>query len=544
MKAKIILAGAVLVAALGTAGTRAQAQDPIETGRVISGPIFDGGRQLLFSQNDFIYGTARSAAMGGAFTSLGADLSSMSINPAGLGMYQSSDWGFTTALSIDRMNTASPNMRQSDLLAGGSRTSFGFNNVGAAFNVYSGSGNLTSFTLGFAYNRVANFNSRTEIVTTGNELSIAQMFARQLNWGDGFTAGFFDNNPFENTNYPLQLWGAALGYQTFLVNPEVIDGRTVWFTDPGTPAIEKSTFNSLSKGGMHEYDFSLGGNISNYFYFGATISATDINYSEETSYGELYADPDLGSLKFNQNTNVRGGGVTAKLGIVARPVEALRIGVAFHLPTWYSIEKAYTGKMETNFRTTGTSSFNTGTVMVDELRFSTAPKLLVGVSGVIADRAIVALDWDMTMYNLIRMNGLSIDEAAADKADAESRYKPAHTLRAGAEFLVSDNFSVRAGAGYMMDFTKDENYVKNNRNPNPAGRDGFNITGGFGISLGRNGYLDMAYVYNRTRMTDYEMFYFDDHDTFTAQPDASGNARYYTPTRNHHMVTLTLGTRF
>ena len=31
-------------------------------------------------------GTARSMALGGAFTSLGADLASMSINPAGLGM--------------------------------------------------------------------------------------------------------------------------------------------------------------------------------------------------------------------------------------------------------------------------------------------------------------------------------------------------------------------------------------------------------------------------------------------------------------------------
>jgi len=33
------------------------------------------------------FGTARVMGMGGAFTSLGADLSSMSINPAGLGMY-------------------------------------------------------------------------------------------------------------------------------------------------------------------------------------------------------------------------------------------------------------------------------------------------------------------------------------------------------------------------------------------------------------------------------------------------------------------------
>jgi len=33
------------------------------------------------------FGTARVMGMGGAFTSLGADLSSMSINPAGLGSF-------------------------------------------------------------------------------------------------------------------------------------------------------------------------------------------------------------------------------------------------------------------------------------------------------------------------------------------------------------------------------------------------------------------------------------------------------------------------
>ena len=40
------------------------------------------------SQTDFGFGTARSMAMAGAFTSLGGDLASMGINPAGLGMYR------------------------------------------------------------------------------------------------------------------------------------------------------------------------------------------------------------------------------------------------------------------------------------------------------------------------------------------------------------------------------------------------------------------------------------------------------------------------
>ena len=41
------------------------------------------------------FGTARVMGMGGAFTSLGADLSSMSINPAGLGMYRRNEFSLT-----------------------------------------------------------------------------------------------------------------------------------------------------------------------------------------------------------------------------------------------------------------------------------------------------------------------------------------------------------------------------------------------------------------------------------------------------------------
>ncbi len=182
MKTRILLTAGILVmgAAAGPAGPVAQAQDLEIAGRVITTPIFDIGRQLMLSQGDNIYGTARSAAMGGAFTSLGADLSSMSINPAGLGMYQSSDIGLTQALSIDRMKTASDYMRPGALSSGGTRISYGINNLGAAFNLLNRSGTLTSLTLGINYNRTANFNSLARFSTIFDYSSIAHRFQNHL----------------------------------------------------------------------------------------------------------------------------------------------------------------------------------------------------------------------------------------------------------------------------------------------------------------------------------------------------------------------------
>lgn len=46
-------------------------------------------------------GTARSAAMGGAFGALGGDLSTLSTNPAGIGVFRKSEAAFTPLLNFN-----------------------------------------------------------------------------------------------------------------------------------------------------------------------------------------------------------------------------------------------------------------------------------------------------------------------------------------------------------------------------------------------------------------------------------------------------------
>ena len=91
-------------------------------------------------------GTARSMALGGAFTSLGADLASMSINPAGLGMYRRNEFSLTPLLSVAHGQT-----QGAPSWVGNNKTRFAFANVGVALNVFeSPASPLTSLTLGIA----------------------------------------------------------------------------------------------------------------------------------------------------------------------------------------------------------------------------------------------------------------------------------------------------------------------------------------------------------------------------------------------------------
>ena len=53
-------------------------------------------------------GTARFMAMGGAFTALGGDLSTLTQNPAGIGVYRRSEIGATLDITPSKFTTQSP----------------------------------------------------------------------------------------------------------------------------------------------------------------------------------------------------------------------------------------------------------------------------------------------------------------------------------------------------------------------------------------------------------------------------------------------------
>ena len=148
MKRVILL----LAAVAATAAASAKNPDRGWGGLLMDKDVMMPGDMAELSQTQFNFGTARAMAMAGAFTSLGADLSSMSINPAGLGMYRHSDISITPMMSFARSKTNAPEYGRN------SRDRFSMANIGVAINAYEGSGSLVSLNIGFGYNRLADFN--------------------------------------------------------------------------------------------------------------------------------------------------------------------------------------------------------------------------------------------------------------------------------------------------------------------------------------------------------------------------------------------------
>ena len=189
-------------------------------------PAFIGGSVLTrdalstsdfftLSQEQFNFGTARSMAMGGAFTSLGADQAAMVLNPAGLGMYRRGEFALTPMVTIANASTPGTNSFESN-----SKSRMGLGNFGGVFNIKEGSGKVLSINMGFSINRIAdyNYNYSFSYADRGGA-SIADAMSVMLEAGGvDALSGTINQGGFTNWGIDPFFWPAVAGYKTYLVD--------------------------------------------------------------------------------------------------------------------------------------------------------------------------------------------------------------------------------------------------------------------------------------------------------------------------------------
>ncbi|MDR3180388.1 MAG: hypothetical protein LBT61_00465, partial [Prevotellaceae bacterium] len=97
---------------------------------------------LILSQTQY-EGTARFTAMGGAFAALGGDFTTLSINPAGIGIYRNSELTFSLALNHGNTDANYLGNTVND-----SYTKLSVNNLGVVFGHARGNEGLVSLNWG------------------------------------------------------------------------------------------------------------------------------------------------------------------------------------------------------------------------------------------------------------------------------------------------------------------------------------------------------------------------------------------------------------
>ena len=390
---------------------------------------------LRYSQS-FYGGTARFMSMGGAFTALGGDISSLSQNPAGLGVFRSSELTITPQL-FQTKTTAGFNGNYSDKLY-----NFNLNQAGIVSNLISNNNEtgLITLNIGYSFNKTNNLNQTILIRGVSNSSSMADYWAAQAN---GSTKpNLSDNAWMANHTWLIDtLSGSGTSYGTVFSNygdnPPSVYGQTV----------QRIITN---EGYTGEHAISVGGNYSNKIFFGATFGISTLRYTSHYEHLEStnQALPSqFQNFTYTDHFEEKGTGYSLKLGVIIKPIEALRIGLAFHSPTWYRINDYAYSDLTSNFTDGGHYEAS-----IDPLRFNyalaTPFRFLSGVAVQIQKFALLSADYEFVDYSTAKFSetGDGYDYSVKNMAIRNS-LKSASNVRLGAEFRLNKLY-LRTGYGY------------------------------------------------------------------------------------------------
>ena len=273
-------------------------------------------------------GTARYVGMGGAMEALGADISTIGSNPAGIGLFRHSNVSLSAGL-----------LMQSDgkEFSNGKKTNLSFDQIGGVYTTRTGQKSFLNF--GFNYHKSKNFDYILNAAGSLNGSSQNKQSYIKGMLGDQKVGGF---NVGKNKD------GQNIGY----VDAKSSDVAYTWSQIdylywnsliPGSNGLynyEKATGYTLDRahtGYIGNYDFAVSGNLNDRVYLGLTFGMKDVNYKGYSEYRENLNN--AGGVLVRDERKVTGSGFDITAGVIVRPVaeSPFRIGAYVKSPTWYDL---------------------------------------------------------------------------------------------------------------------------------------------------------------------------------------------------------------
>jgi hypothetical protein len=463
-----------------------------------------------------VVGTARFSGLGGAFGALGADFSSLSINPAGIGLYRSSELSVTPSI-----NTGST---QTDYLgnsADDNRTNFSLGNIGFISVLDAGNPKKSSIRkvmFGFGINRVCSFNNRTEITgflkNEDGNYSLLSVYTDQA-------YGNLPSALHENNFTDVYGFEPGLAYDANLIFTEDAN-KTLYYSDmPNGDFLQTKTIKSW--GSINEMELSMGANVLDKFYIGGTLGVPFIRYFQESAYTEEDShneNPYFKSFTQTESLNTTGTGVNFKLGVIYRPFDFIRIGAAVHTPSYFDkMSDAWDSDISSVFDSVspGYASSPKGTY---DYSLITPFRAIGSVAFIFGKSGLISADYEYVNYPGARLRAIESTGYSFNTENNAIRnnYRSTGNLRLGTEWKYGQ-FSFRGGYGIEGD----------------PYESGINKSTGhsfsFGLGLREKGYfVDLAYVHSKYS-EDYYMY----------------DPYYVAPSRNTYQsdnLLITVGLRF
>lgn len=502
---------------------------------------------------DDLRGTARFMSMAGAFGALGGDLSTLSQNPAGLGVYRSSEVGVTIDLDFQSSKTMGSFTD--------SHTGFYCNNFGYVGSLYTGSDVMPTFSWGAAYQRKASFDRDFHGRFQSLPTSVSNYIASFTNGTDPSYL-LVDNvqNPYQGISTPSGMiypdWLSILAYNAYMINPQGSSNNYSGLYDSSYGTTANSEFSVRERGYIDEYTINFGGNFVDKVYWGIGFGITDLKWTQQAFYDEELQNarvPDYyatgtergdGYFALDNFKQITGSGFNIKAGLIVKPIDELRIGAAVHTPTWYSLNQGYDAGVDFSYSTGYDNGYDSTDWAYFGYKLRSPWRVILSAAGVIGGRFILSADYQREFYDAMHYSDSYGFDYSYENQDIKDYFQGSNTVRIGAEYRVTPAFSVRAGTSFTTTAVKDQasnqqiEIATSGTNPAYTFTSDTNyITFGLGYRFG-GFYIDGAYVH-RSRESRYHPF-----TSFESMATSISEIPTAKVSQNNNNVVLTLGYKF
>jgi hypothetical protein len=473
------------------------------------------------------HGTARNMATGGVMGSLGGDITAAFVNPAGLGFFKTNEAVLSSGLL---MNSNKAVYRDSSMRNKKNALTLGPSGVIIGWANKFTRGKSNAFSI--AVNQTASFNNITHYSAMNNYSSFAEQFAEEFAKSNLSISEVL----YSNSVLPFT---AAPALQTYLIDTVSVNGQiqvkaaTEYLLDSGKSLLQE--MNKTTRGGKYELAFSFSENIKDKWLWGATLGIPVIDYRSTTVFSEKDLSGDtsnhFSSFSFTDDFKTQGIGGNIKLGVIYRPQDYIRLGLAVHTPDFLLLTDTRNTSITTNLENPVKSFSETSRTFTNnrpgESKYlqSTAWKAIASASYVFREvenvkkqRAFLSADLEYVHHKASRFSSANEEPTTDEKAYFKSLnqvikndYKGTFNFRAGGEIKMNV-WMARLGFAYYGNPYQDASFKAGNTL----------FSGGLGYR-NKGFFVDLTYVYSMKKDVQLPYRLEDRDNTFASISQNQGN---------------------
>ena len=395
------------------------------------------GDALLFSQT-YYQGTAKALGMGNALGAVGGDMTATCINPAGMGLYRSDELTATLNLSDNYITSTYYDTKES-----GNRVRLSIPNI-AYVHSYERSNykpvRYTQFCISLT--RTNDYNMHTYASGLNPTSSKIDNYLMQI---DGYSPNELADY-FAYTAYPA--------WNTYLID---LDGQG-HYTSPIPQGGIIQDYEQDFKGRSEVWTFAYSANFRDRFFIGASLGITRTkrfgsSVFQETMPKDSDINTDFNRWTFTEDLRSSGIGINGKIGLLWKANSWLRLGAAYHSPSFSSFEETWQTQTESEIQSVIRKSISPESNY--KYTFFSPMKWVGSVAFVIGQRGMISFDAEYVNYGTARFKESAYD---ADNEEIKNYYTCVNqeikdlyggtfNFRLGTEWQINDSY-LRLGASY------------------------------------------------------------------------------------------------